>query len=232
MTEHNSLPLDANSDAPPVPRLKQAIAGGTHWYLALLEAVAAWTSVQETCKGRHYQYLIAGEAFDWLLLAERLMEEINGLVPDEERGNLLFGRPPIELSREEFRAAIGPEKYQAHLNYFYGIEVEQALHIAVEADIAKEQTARVGRRASHGDVFERIYGFNESTLLRRFRTERGLPDSDDMTLTGFKEFTYWLFKFRVKNCDSARVASDTKKALEQLSRMRDSRRLDAADSLP
>jgi hypothetical protein len=33
-----------------------------------------------------------------------------------------------------------------------------------------------------------------------------------------KEFTYWLFKYRLKHGDPARVASDTKKALEWLRR--------------
>ncbi|GAJ03845.1 unnamed protein product, partial [marine sediment metagenome] len=32
------------------------------------------------------------------------------------------------------------------------------------------------------------------------------------------EFTYWLFKYRLNHCDKARVASDTKKGLEQLNR--------------
>ena len=31
-----------------------------------------------------------------------------------------------------------------------------------------------------------------------------------------KEFTYWLFKYRLKRCEKARIASDTKKALDYL----------------
>ncbi len=222
MADPKSSPLntDDNCDAPPVRHLKEAIASGTHWYIALLEAVAIWTSSQETYNGRHYQYLIAGEAFDWLLLAERLCEEIGDLVAEEEKVNLLFGRPPLELSREEFRALIGPEKYQAHLNYFYGVAVEQALHIAVETDMAKELAGRLGRKDGQGDAFYRIYGSSESMLLEQFQLERGLTEGEDMTFTMFKEFTYWLFKYRVKNCDSSRLASDTKKALEQLVLMR------------
>ncbi len=222
MADHKSSPLntDADCDAPPVQHLKKAIASGTHWYIALLEAVAIWTSSQETHNGRHYQYLIAGEAFDWLLLAERLCDEIGDMVADEEKVNLLFGRPPFELSREEFRALIGPEKYQAHLNYFYGVAVEQALHIAVETDITKELAGRVGRKDSQGDAFCRIYGSGESMMLEQFQLERGLTEGEDMTFAMFKEFTYWLFKYRVKNCDSCRLASDTKKALDQLAQMR------------
>ncbi|GAI16526.1 unnamed protein product, partial [marine sediment metagenome] len=47
--------------------LEQAIVSGKHWYIALLEAIGLWTTAEETHNGRHYRYLIAGEAFDWLL---------------------------------------------------------------------------------------------------------------------------------------------------------------------
>ena len=33
-----------------------------------------------------------------------------------------------------------------------------------------------------------------------------------------KEFTYWLFKYRLKKCEKAKIASDTKKAIEYLQR--------------
>ena len=34
-----------------------------------------------------------------------------------------------------------------------------------------------------------------------------------------REFTYWLFKFRVRNSDKAKVASDTTKGLNYLERI-------------
>jgi hypothetical protein len=39
-----------------------------------------------------------------------------------------------------------------------------------------------------------------------------------MGLSDVKEFTYWLFNHRLKQCDKARVASDTQKALKELQR--------------
>ena len=51
-------------------------------------------------------------------------------------------------------------------------------------------------------------------LLRQFRREKGYPHRKSINLTEQKEFTYWLFQYRLKHCDKARVASDTKKALE------------------
>jgi len=207
-------------DAAAISYLKQSIADGKHWYIALLEAIALWTLAEETYAGRHYRYLISGQAFDWLLLAERLSVDIGNLIPEEERIELLFGRPPIELSSDEFKALIGDEKYQAHLNYFYGITVEQTLHLSVEMEIEKEQYGKIPNHRSPGDVFQRIYGSSEPVLLERFRQEMGSPQSDNITISELNEFTYWLFKYRVEKCDSARLASDTRKALRQLEELR------------
>ena len=41
---------------------------------------------REEYQGRTYQYLIQGEAFDWLVLAERLCCELDGVIPAEEKG--------------------------------------------------------------------------------------------------------------------------------------------------
>jgi hypothetical protein len=216
---------NVSNGANPIRHVKQSIADGKHWYIALLEAIALWTPAEETYNGRHYQYLIAGQAFDWLLLAERLCQEVEGLIPEVERSNLLFGRPPIELSKEEFKALIGDEKYQAHLNYFYGVVVEQALHLAVEMDIEKEWHGSIRHRGSLGDAFHRVYGLSELTLLERFRDEKGQAQSDTITLAELAEFTYWLFKYRLENCDSSRVASDTKKALNLLGQLAGNREI-------
>ncbi|MBT9160608.1 MAG: hypothetical protein AAGB97_00220 [Dehalococcoidia bacterium] len=204
-------------DAGAIRHLKQSIADGKHWYIALLEAIALWTLPEETYAGRHYRYLIAGQAFDWLLLAERLTAEIGSLIPEKERVELLFGQPPIELSAGEFKGLIGNEKYQAHLNYFYGITVEQALHLAIEMEIEKEQHGKISN--CPGDVFQRIYGSSETVLLGLFRQEVGYPPCENITLTELNEFTYWLFKYRIENSDSTRLASDTRKALNQLEQM-------------
>ena len=40
-----------------------------------------------------------------------------------------------------------------------------------------------------------------------------------MTLTEHKEFTYWLFKWRLRQSDGAKAASDTRKGLREYQRM-------------
>ena len=78
----------AADDTQAIQHLKGAIAEGKHWYVALLEAIKLWASTEEDYDGRRYKYLIDGEAFDWLTLAERLCEEVDGLIPEKERINL------------------------------------------------------------------------------------------------------------------------------------------------
>ena len=215
-----SSQLTPASDAGVIRYLEQAITGGKHWYIALLEAIGLWTVAEEVHNQRRYCYLIAGEAFDWLLLAERLCAAVDGLLPVDEKTALLFhGQPPLNLTVDKFKELIGGGKYHQYLNYFYGITVEEALILAVQEEVRKERRTSGYSNKEHdvvGEVYRRIYGATKPVLLKRFRREKGYPHLKSISLTELKEFTYWLFKYRLKQCDKARIASDTKKALQQL----------------
>ena len=202
--------------------LRERVAGGEEWFSALLDAIALWHLPEEEDGERRYCYLIGGEAFDWLLLAERLTESLDGAISEEEREALLFfGRPPSEIDDDEFRRRIGKVKHSAHLNYYYGVTVEEALQLAVEEEVYKERRSHMAERREPVDeeVFRRIYGRGLSEMLALFREKRSLPAGDSISYSDLKDFTYWLFKYRVNNCDPARIASDTRKALLQLSTM-------------
>jgi hypothetical protein len=211
--------------------MKSAIAAGDHWYIALLKTIARWPLPEEEVGERRYRYLIGGEAFDWLVLAERIVDAAGDVVPAEEKENFLFNAtPPIEIDEQEFEELIGTPKYQAYLNYLYGVTVEEALQLAVEDEIAKERHSYVwsavdDETSAHG----RIYGKSEADLLAQFRKDKGIDESPWVELTEQKEFTYWLFKYRIKALDGARVASDTRKGLATLTRVEASRRARQTD---
>lgn len=215
--------------------LRRAVLGGEAWYPALLRAIAAWRLPAERVGERWYHYLVGGEAFDWLLLAERLTDAIADLIPPAERDALLFeGRAPRPMDEDAFRRLIGPAKHRAHLNYLYGVVVEEALQLSVEEDVHKEHRCRVWGADPRVDetAFERIYGRGKDELLRAFREERALAHGPVIALTELREFTYWLFKLRMHNVDPARVASDTRRGLAQLSRLELYRRPAAAETDP
>jgi hypothetical protein len=208
-------------DIEAVAYFKRSLASGHHWYLALLGAMGLWTSAGEVHQGRTYRYLIDGEAFDWLLLAERLCAMVEDLLPEDEKNNLLFhGVPPLELRAVEVGRLIGEKKYRQYLNYFYGVTVEEALLLAVQEEIDKERRAGAirSRADSSEEAYRRIYNGAREALLERFRQEKDYARIDAITLTELKEFTYWLFKYRLKESEKARIASDTRKALEYLKR--------------
>jgi hypothetical protein len=207
-------------DVEAIAYFRQALAAGRPWYPALLGAIGLWASAEEVYHDRTYHYLIEGEAFDWLLLAERLCEAADGLLPEDEKNALLFhGVAPVELTAAEVRELIGDSKYRQYLNYFYGVTVEEALLLAVQAEVDKE---RRGRGFQGGDttdeVYRRIYGASSDALIRCFREEKGLAMLKSTGLAELKRFTYWLFKYRLRQCEKARIASDTKKALDFLRR--------------
>jgi hypothetical protein len=212
------LPPVSNAETA-IRHLLEALASGKHWYIALLEAIRLWTDAAEVIEGQNYQYLIAGEAFDWLLLAERLCDTANGLIPENEKYALLFsGQTPLELTSDEFKNFIGASKYHQYLNYFYGVTVEESLLQAVREEVRKERRANglAYRRNEEDDIFLRVYGESESSLFKRFRKEKHIHSHANSSLTQLKEFTYWRFKFRVRECEKAKVASDTQKGLDWL----------------
>ncbi|MGD0794547.1 MAG: hypothetical protein ABR958_02985 [Dehalococcoidales bacterium] len=222
-TKINLVSSGASSagDAEAIGHFKQALAGGRHWYLAMLGAFGLWSSAVEDYNQRSYCYLIDGEAFDWLLLAERLCETVDDLLPEDEKNALLFqGIPPLALNAAEVKQLIGEKKYGQYLNYFYGVTVEEALGMAVQEEVDKERRV-VGLRSKAGstdELYIRLYDAPRDALLSQFRQEKGYAQLKSTNLTELKEFNYWLFKYRLKRCEKARIASDTKKALEYLKR--------------
>lgn len=213
---------DAPSEATPfepaaIKHFREAIMSGKNWYIALLESIQLWDITEESFNEREYRYLIGGDALDWLLVSERLCEAVKDLIPENELEVFLFhGEAPVHLSEPEFEDLIGRKKHHQYLNFFYGVTVEEALILVVEQEVRKERrSSGLTREGDYvtNEAYKRVYGATKAALMQKFREDKGSSQSESTSLTELKEFTYWLFKFRVKNSDKARIASDTRKAL-------------------
>ena len=194
---------------------------GQPWYPALLEVVARWAAAEEELNGVRQRYLIGGEAFDWLLLAQRLLAEVEEQIPTGELERLLiFGLPPDGSTEEDFARAIGGPKHRAHLNFQYGVTVEELLLLSAELELQK-----AGRLAGAGQpqpdvlAYERVYGKSLEELQLLYATETDTRLAARMRQTELQAFTYWCSKYRLRHSEPARVASDTKKAIALMSRM-------------
>ena len=206
----------------PASRFRHAIEEGRSWPVALLEAVASWTGARESYEGRVLNYFIGGEAFDWLLLAERLCDVAADLIPESDREDLFFlGRLPSEIDASSFKDLIGVDKYRGYLNYFYGVTVEEALQLAAEREVEKRHMSNGNRYQQDfsEEAFVRVYRAPKASLIEAFRKDLGYPVKHSMGLGESKELTYWLFNYRLRTSDKAKIASDTRKGLTQLHQM-------------
>ena len=197
------------------------VSSNKGWYFALLDTIREWPVAEEEKDGTYYRYLIAGEALDLARISERVIEAAKDLIPEQEQLDLLlYNRPPITITPEELKEHLGEEKYKQHLNFFYGITVEEALQEITAEEVRKEEH---GIRARGEDwvtneASARIYGKTYHELVGCFRAENNYAPEDNTSLTRIKEFNYWLFKRRLSLSDPEKSASDTKKALGWLQR--------------
>ena len=200
------------------------LAAGAPWHLALLDAMGRWIPAEEWHKDRRYKYMVGGEAFDWLLLAERLCDEAEGNIPERDIERLLFhGLLPEPVADEDLRNLLGASKYRAYLNFHYGVVLEEALQLASEEYVRKCHLAR-GYSDSEElveEAFRHLYTQTRADLLAEFRTEERLGKRQGLNLSDLKEFTYWLHKRRVNYWDPARVAYDTRLAILRLEALRE-----------
>ncbi len=206
-----------------ISRLRDSVAAGEHWFAAMMTAIRSWPLPEEQVGDRSFRYLVAGQAFDWLLLAERLATEIADFIPEVELDALLFnGELPIEpeTADDALQELLGA-KYKAHLNFTYGIRVEAALQLAVAEEVQKERHSTLvwdSNGRTDDEVHERIYGKPLADLLAAFRAESA-RSGEWLSLGDLSEWRYWLFQYRIKNCDPEKVASDTRKGLAALHRL-------------
>ena len=206
-----------------IDRLKEDIQRGNDWVYCLMDAIGAWSVTEEVYRGKKFRYFIAGEAFDWQLLAQRLCGSVNGIIPKSEKDDLLIlGTLPHRFQTDSIASLIksraGHSKYRGFLNYYYGVIVEEALQTVVEQEIQKRNISRSAKYISNDrdQVFVNIYGQCIEDLLNKYKFTTGAKHRKGLSLMQHREFTYWLFKFRVRNSDKAKVASDTTKGLNYL----------------
>ena len=200
-----------------------AVSPGS-WKEAVLEVIGQWPVSSEEVDGERFGYMIGGEAFDWRLLARRVLQGLeNGPAPEEWQAWLDMPDLFAGFGEPEFMRMLGVDKFRAGLSYFYGVTVEQGLIVASREEVTKRRVAS-GRAPSDDrcdEAFERLYGDDFKSLWGEYRRESGDEDLDreQRTLGQNDAFIYWLFKRRMDRSDPAKVASDTRKGLAQLERM-------------
>tara|TARA_Y100001934_G_C12292879_1_gene745772 strand:- start:913 stop:1590 length:678 start_codon:yes stop_codon:yes gene_type:complete len=217
---HHSAQIEFHN----INSMAKSINNGIPWPNALLNTISNWSTPEEIFEGKKFQYFISEEAFDLFLLAERICisPKIKNLIPSDEITNLVVqNKFPPSFDTKKIKTILGFEKYRAHMNFFYGITIEETLQLATELEIYKNK-ASIGIANSTvtlEEIFNKIYGDSDINLIKKFFKSKNKRTKKKFSLTEYKELTYWLFHFRIQNSDKAKLASDTKKAIKQLKSM-------------
>ena len=207
-----------------IDAFRDAVRRGRPWFNALLALIADWDLPAETVDGREYRYLIGGEAFDWLLLAERVCNAVEAerLLPQREvEALLLAGEPPQALAGGRPAAAAGAGQIsrppELPLRRPGGGSAATGGG-ATSPEGATQRRAGQQRAGGERDLPPHLRR-RPRRAAGRVPHERNQPLTDRISLTELREFTYWLFKRRLAVQDPARVASDTRRGLLMLQRL-------------
>jgi len=186
--------------------LKSKIENGIHWEIAIIDCISEWNINEEFYRGYKYKYWINNEAFDWMTLTERLGSAIKSYIHKKKYQELIFtGLLPNKSSYEYMIKIISRNKLSQMRNFYYGIIIEDLIYIQKSQQYLKKSLDNTNTY----DGYEEIYGKNLNFLFKQFAKDVKYAKKHTINLYTYKEFIYWLFKYRIKNSDKTKVASDT-----------------------
>ena len=189
-----------------IQELKSKIENGINWEKAVVDCISDWDISEEFYRGYKYKYWINNEAFDWMSLTERLGSAIKSYLNKKKYHELIFtGLLPSKSSYEYMKKVISKNKLSQMRNFYYGIIIEDLIYIQKSQQYLKNSIYTTNKY----DGYEEIYGKNINLLFQQFAKNTKFTNQTKINLYTYKEFIYWLFKFRIKNSDKTKVASDT-----------------------
>ena len=103
------------------------------------------------------------------------------------------------------KKVISKNKLSQMRNFYYGIIIEDLICIQKSQQYLKNSLYAINGY----DSYEEIYGKNINLLFQQFAKNIKFTKQSKINLYTYKEFIYWLFKFRIKYSEKNKVASDT-----------------------
>ena len=189
-----------------IQELKSKIENGINWEKAVVDCISNWDIREEFYRGYKYKYWINNEAFDWMTLTERLGSAIKSYLNKKKYHELIFtGLLPNKSSYDYMKKVISKNKLSQMRNFYYGIIIEDLIYIQKSQQYLKNSLYATNKY----DGYEEIYGKNINLLFQQFAKNIKFTKQSKINLYTYKEFIYWLFKFRIQNTDKTKVASDT-----------------------
>lgn len=148
---------------------------------------------------------ISGEAFNWKLSLKHYYSKFDNL---NELDSYLFTAYDFShKERNQIKRIMGSKLYSAHLNYFYGVVVENAIREVLRSEMEKKRgyLDHDNYFVINEKIFRLIYGKKIEDLWAEFCSnerlgERSYYVPNKIYSLEYDSFTYWLSKKRIKLC--------------------------------
>ena len=109
-----------------------------------------------------------------------------------------------------------PDKYRAHLNFIYGVILEEVIICFNEMEKNKDVLNQFNVTDSINLVYLNLYGMDYTEFIRlyEFETKTKLDQFD--TLYSYYNFLYWSWKYRLKKSTPEKIAYDSQSGINFL----------------
>ena len=182
-----------------------------------LKIIGQWPLKSEIIKNIEYQYWINDEAFNWYLLASRIIASVKHQQNIKKLDHFLS--TVYFLPGSDQRIIINlfpPDNYRAHLNFIYGDILEEVIICFNEIEKNKDVLNQFNLADSINSVYLDLYGISYTEFIRlyEFETKTKLDQFD--TLYSYYNFLYWSWKYRLKKSTPEKIAHDSQSGINFL----------------
>ena len=182
-----------------------------------MKIIGQWPLKSENFDNIEYQYWVNDEAFNWHLLASRLIFSITETTNKQILNELLHSTYLLPGSDQgKIINLFPPDKYRAHLNFIYGVVLEEVIICFNEMEKHKDVINQFHASDVINAVYLDLYGYNFSEFIRIYEFEKKIKLDKFDSLYSHYDFLYWSWKYRLKKSTPEKIAYDSQSGINFL----------------
>ena len=176
-------------------------------------------------KNKKFNFIFQ-EALNWKATCKIILMKTQDNLLDKIESDIFELKNLDKTSRDEIRSFLGPNLFSAHLNYYYGVIVEQAIREVLKNKYAKRENYSLGSESEKLDdkIFKDLYNQNIKELWSEFAKSERLQNKSYYVPTKIycyemDCFNYWLSKKRTLRSTPELNGSLISRGLEYLKKI-------------
>tara|TARA_Y100001970_G_C14227029_1_gene856316 strand:+ start:1541 stop:2203 length:663 start_codon:yes stop_codon:yes gene_type:complete len=187
---------------------------------AFMKIIGHWPLKSEKIDNIEYQYWVNDEAFNWHLLATRIIFSITEANNKQILNKLLHSTYLLPgTDQRKIINLFSPDKYRAHLNFIYGVVLEEVIICFNEMEKNKDVINQFNASDAINAVYLDLYGYNFSEFIRVYEFEKKIKLDEFNSLYSYYDFLYWSWKYRLKKSTPEKIAYDSQSGINFLMNM-------------